>query len=56
MTEYTLRQPITCDGHPGVIVGRAYGTNQYDVRLASGEVRSNVTTDRLRPAKITRVE
>lgn len=51
-----LRTPVLCDGQPGVITGRAYGAELYDVRLASGEVRPNVTTDRLRPASVRRVE
>jgi len=46
---YSLRQPVLCDNRPGIIAGRTYGTSQFDVLLASGEVKANVTIDRLRP-------
>lgn len=46
---YALRAAVLCDGHPGIIAGRTYGTHQFDVLLASGEIKPNVTADRIRP-------
>ncbi len=49
MTDYTMRQPVLVDGIPGIIAGRTYGTQQFDVLLASGAIKANVDVDRLRP-------
>ena len=46
---YTLRQPVLCDGIPGTISGRTFGTQQFDVLLVTGKVKANVDADRLRP-------
>lgn len=46
---YALRQPVLCDGIPGIISGRTFGTHQFDVLLVSGQVKANVDADRLRP-------
>ena len=49
---YEMRQSVICDGSPGMITGRTYGTQQYDVLLAGGQVKANVTEDRLRPRPV----
>lgn len=46
---FDLRQPVLCDGQPGIIAGRTFSTHQFDVLLASGEIKPNVTADRIRP-------
>lgn len=52
---YELRQSVLCDGVPGMICGRTFGTNQYDVLLLSGAVKANVEHDRLRPGPVVAV-
>ena len=45
---YNLRQPVLCDGHPGVICGKS--SRDYNVvMLATGEIEANVKAERLRP-------
>lgn len=44
---YALRECVLCDGQPGVICGKSF--HDFNVLLASGEVKANVTPDRLRP-------
>lgn len=52
---FEMRQAVICDGVPGVICGKTFGTNQYDVLLLSGAVKANVETDRLRPRPVAEV-
>ncbi len=49
---FDLRQSILLDGQPGMVCGKTYSTNQYDVLLASGVVKTNVDEDRLRPRPV----
>lgn len=52
---YEMRQAVVCDGQLGMICGRTFGTNQYDVLLLSGAVKANVEHDRLRPCPVVEV-
>lgn len=52
---YAIRDAVLCDGVPGMICGKTFGTNQYDVLLLSGAVKANVETDRLRPRPVVEV-
>jgi hypothetical protein len=47
---YALRQPVLCDGLPGVICGKSF--IDYNVLMVSGEFRKNVEADRLRPRPV----
>ncbi len=47
---YDLRQPVLCDGHPGIICGKSM--YDYNVLLLTGEMKANVEAYRLRPRPV----